>query len=180
MQLTSALLLAMWLGSAVAGQNFKNGSPAVDQVVQVMTFPYAGFKGHVYFLSTPPTPRANGRVKITRLSPTTIIDAHVDDLPPANSFCPCFSRYVLWLIAPDGELQNAGDFVMHGDSGELHTTTAWCQFGMIVTAEPNCPVEAPSELVVLLNEFSVPGIAEPGRFASIDYAPELSEECCCP
>jgi hypothetical protein len=176
MQLTSALLLAMWLSAAVAGQNFKAGTPAVDQVVQVMTFPYAGFKGTVEFMSTPPTPKANGRVKITRLSPTTYIDAHVDDLPPASAFCPCSRVYVLWLIAPDGELQNAGEFVMHGDRGELHATTAWCQFGMIVTAEPNPLVEAPSQLVVLLNMPSVNGIAEPGSLAFIDFAPELPQE----
>src|SRR5215471_15572250 len=109
MKLTSALLLATWLSSAVAGQNYRSGFPnyrsgfpAVDhEIVQVMTFSYPGFTGFVDFLSTVPTPKANGKARIIRLCPITSIDAYVDDLPPASSFGEDFCTYVLWLISPE-------------------------------------------------------------------------------
>jgi hypothetical protein len=171
MKLTSAVLLAMWLSSAGAGKNYKSGYPAVDQVGGVMTFPYPGFEGSVEFWSTVRIPKANGKAKIRRLSETTSIDVHVDDLPPASSFGADYTTYVLWLVSPEGKLENAGELVLHGDRSELHTTTTWDWFGMFVSAEPNCLVKAPSQFVVLVNASSVNGIVERGQFALINYAP---------
>jgi len=178
MKLTNALLLSIWLSSAGAAQNYKSGFPGVDhvEVVQVMTFPYAGFEGSVEFLSTMRTPKSNGKAKITRLSATTSIDAYVDDVPPANSFGADFNSYVLWLISPDGKLENAGELVLHGHRRELHTTTTWDSFGMFVSAESNCLVKAPSQVVVLVNANAVNGLVEPGQFAIVNYAPPIDQQ----
>jgi hypothetical protein len=170
MKFTNAIFLALWLSSAGLGQNFKSGSPGVDQASVVMTFPYPGFKGSVDFWSTVRIPKANGKAKITRLSATTSIDAYVDDLPPASSFGAEFNTYVLWLISPEGKVENAGEFVLHGDKSELHATTTWDSFGMVVSAESNCHAKAPTEFVVLVNAFSVDGIVEPGQLVLIPYA----------
>jgi hypothetical protein len=176
MKSTTTLLLAMWLSCAVSGKNYKSGYPAVDQVVTVMTFPYPGFEGSVEFWSTVRTPKANGKARITRLSEITSIDVQVDELPPASSFGADFRTYVFWLVSPEGKLENAGEFVLHGDSSKLHTRTTWGWFGMFVSAEPNCLVNAPSQFVVLVNAASVNGIVERGQFAIINYAPAIVAE----
>ena len=177
MKLSTALLLAMWLSPATS-QDFKSVSEAVDHVFQVTTFSYPGFNGDVKLWSTRRMPKAKGRVWITRESAITIIYARVDDLPPAPSFAGVLNTYVLWLISPEGKLENAGEFVLQGDGANLQTTTTWPSFGMFVSAEPNCFVEAPSQFVVLVNAPTVHGIWAPGPPAIINYAPpqEVFEE----
>jgi len=169
MKLSIALLLLMWLSPAVSQDN-KSVSQAVDRVFQVTTFSYPGFKGYVKLWSTPRMPRAKGKVWIERESATTIIDARVEDLPPAPSFDAALNTYVLWLISPEGKLENAGQFVLHGDGSALQTTTTLASFGMFVSAEPDCSVEAPSQFVVLVNAPRVSGIWAPGPSAVINYA----------
>jgi hypothetical protein len=169
MKLSTALLLAMWLSPA-AGQDYTSVSQGVDHVFQVTTFSYPGFKGYVKLWSTPRMRKAKGKVWIARESATTTIDARVDDLPPAPSFDAALNTYVLWLISPEGKLENAGEFVLHGDGSELQTTTTLASFGMFVSAEPNCLVEAPSQFVVLVNAPTVNGIWAPGPSAIINYA----------
>jgi hypothetical protein len=170
MKLSTALLLALWLGPA-ASQDNKSVSQAVDHVFQVTTFSYPGFKGYVKLWSTQRMPKAKGKVWIARESATTTIDARVDDLPPAQSFDAALKTYVLWLISPEGKLENAGEFVLRGDASELQTTTTLASFGMFVSAEPDCFVEAPSQFVVLVNAPRVNGIWAPGPSAVINYAP---------
>jgi hypothetical protein len=170
MKLSTALLLAMWLSPA-ASQDYKSVSPALDHVFHVTTFSYPGFKGYVKLWSAQRTPKAKGKVWIARESATTTIDARVDDLLPAPSFDAALNTYVLWLISPEGKLENAGEFVLHRDGSELQTTTTLASFGMFVSAEPNCFVEAPSEFVVLVNAPRVNGIWAAGPPAVINYAP---------
>ncbi len=167
--LTTALL-AMWLSPAV-GQNYDSVSKAALHVFQVMTFSYPGFNGSVTFWPTSRVPKAKGKVSIVRECETTIIVARLDDIPPAKSFGAAFNTYVLWLISPEGKLETAGEFVLHGDKGELFTGTALGSFGMFVSVEPNRHVKAPSQFVVFVNATSVDGILEPGRPAIINYAP---------
>src|SRR5215475_9361274 len=170
MKLSTALLLVMWLSPAVSQDN-PSVSQAVDHVFQVTTFSFPGFRGFVKLWSTRRMPRAKGTVGIARESATTVIHARVDDLPPAQSFDAALNTYVLWLISPDGRLENAGEFVLHGDSSELQTSTTLASFGMFVSAEPDCLVEAPSQFVVLVNAVRVNGIWAPGPPAVINYAP---------
>jgi hypothetical protein len=170
MKLSTALLLAVWLSPA-AGQDYISVSQAVDHVFQVTTFSYPGFRGYVKLWSTQQMPKAKGKVWVVRESATTTIDARVDDLPPAQSFDAALNTYVLWLISPAGKLENAGEFVLQGDGSKLQTTTTLASFGMFVSAEPNCFVEAPSQFVVLVNAPTVNGIWAAGPPAVINYAP---------
>jgi hypothetical protein len=171
----NALLLALLLISS-ARQDYNTVTRDTQRIFQVITFSYPGFDGIVKFWPTVRTMDAKGSIRVTRKSGTTFIDARVDDLPPASAFDGAFSTYVLWLISPEGKLENAGQFVLVGDGSELQTTTTWSSFGMFVTAEPNCRVQAPSQFVVLVNAPWVNGIWQPGRPAIIRYAPpEVSE-----
>src|SRR5262245_64704937 len=108
MKVSTVLLLTMWLSPAVS-QDYISISRAVDHVFQVTTFSYPGFKGHVNLWSTPRLPKAKGKVWVARESATTSIDARVDDLPPAQSLDASLNTYVLWLISPEGKLENAGE-----------------------------------------------------------------------
>src|SRR5262245_38636759 len=171
MKVSTALLLAMWLSPA-ASQDYTSISQAVDHVFQVTTFSYAGFSGYVKLWSTRRMPKAKGKVGIARESARTIIYAQVDDLPPAQSFDAALNTYVLWLISPEGKLENAGELILHGDGSELQTTTTLASFGMFVTAEADCLAAAPIHFVVLVNAPTVNGIWAPGPAAIINYAPQ--------
>jgi len=79
-----------------------------------------------------------------------------------KSFDAAFNTYVLWLISPEGKLENEGEFALRRDRSEHQTTATLACFGMFVTAEANCSVEAPSHFVVLANAPTVNGRWAPG------------------
>jgi hypothetical protein len=148
--LVFALLMTTWSSHAVAQDNWSVWR-ASGHVFSVMTFSYAGYSGYVKLWGTNQLPHAKGEIYVSRDSELASIDALVEDLPPASSFGIAFNTYVLWLVAPDGKLENAGVFPMHGDKGQLHAETTLDTWGMFVSAEPDCNVQAPSEVVVLVN-----------------------------
>jgi hypothetical protein len=139
-----------------------------------MTFSYPGFNGSVKFRPTARVPNGKGKVNVVRECETTIIVARLNHIPSPKSFGAAFNTFVLWLISPEGNLETAGEFVLHGDKGELETRTNLGSFGMFVSVEPNRHVKAPSEFVIFVNAASVDGILEPGRPAIINYASPLA------
>jgi hypothetical protein len=171
MKLSTALLFAMWLSPA-ASQDYTSISQAVDHVFQVTTFSYPGFKGYVKLWSTQRIPEAKGKVWIARESAKNDHRRASGRPTTVPIFRAAFNTYVLWLISPEGKLENAGEFVLRRDRSELQTTTTLASFGMFITAEPNCSVEAPSRFVVLVNAPTVNGIWAPGPAAIIHYAPQ--------
>jgi hypothetical protein len=170
MKLISALWLAMWL-TPVAGQD-----SATHKVNQVMTFSYPmDSSGIMYLSSTTLFPaETKGGVRFVRASVAIDIDVHVDHIPPAQKLGANFNTYVVWLISPDGEIQNIGELSVNGDTGMLQTTTNWGAFGIFVTAEPDNCGTCPGT-VVLASEVCVSGL-HPERLASI-VCPNPANQC---
>src|SRR5215471_2538675 len=135
MTLITALYLAMWFTPA-AGKD-----PAIYKVNQIMTFSYPVESSGTMYLSptTPFLQTREGAVRVARGSMAIDIDVLVDPMPPAQSLGNSFNTYAVWLISPDGETRKAGELLLNGNRGMLHTTTNWGAFGIFVTAEPdNC------------------------------------------
>src|SRR5262249_42557686 len=133
---------------------------------QIMTFSYPMDSSWIMYLSpTTSLLQTRGTVQVVRGSIAINIDILVDHLPPAESLGENFNTYAVWLISPDGEIRKAGELILNGDTGILHTTTNWGAFGIFVTAEPdNCGI-CPNT-VVLANDACVSGL-RPERVATI-------------
>ena len=155
MKCTKAFLIAIVALAISQGPSSAQDNQSVweasGHVFSVMTYEYAGYNGYVKFWGTDRSSDAKGEVAIVRDSELTSIEALIDDVPPPSAYGIPFNTYVLWLVTPEGKLQNAGTFAMRGDKGRLHTETTLPTFGMFITAEPACDVQAPSEIVVLRN-----------------------------
>ena len=103
------------------------------------------------FEGTPLLPRAKGEAKVESERGGITIDAKFEGLTPANGFGPEYLTYVLWAITPDGRPANLGEILPSKDKNNIHVTTAFQSFGLIVTAEPYFAVSQPSDVVVLQN-----------------------------
>lgn len=103
------------------------------------------------FVGTPLLAAAHGEAKVTSERGGITIDANFEGLTPANGFGKEYLTYVLWAISPDGRAQNLGEVLPAGKKNDIHVTTAFQSFGMIVTAEPYFSVSEPSDVVVLEN-----------------------------
>lgn len=103
------------------------------------------------FEGTALLPRAKGEAKVQSERGGITIDARFEGLTPANGFGPEYLTYVLWAITPDGRPANLGEILPSGNKNNIHVTTAFQSFGMIVTAEPYYSVSQPSDVVVMQN-----------------------------
>lgn len=102
--------------------------------------------------ATPHLPGAHGKAEVKNEKGMTRIEAKLDDMKPAVLFGGDFNTYVLWLITPEGQVQNLGEFILDGDNARLKATTPLSNFGLFITAEPHFLVDYPSRMVVLLME----------------------------
>ncbi len=114
----------------------------------VVFFPGA-VKTDVKLQSTDRLPDAKGLVNVERRSNLTSIEVRLQGLTPATLFGGDYNTYVLWIISPEGQAANAGEFKLNDSAAELTYATTLSAFGMIVTAEPHYLVSAPSRFVVL-------------------------------
>jgi len=105
----------------------------------------------INFAGTPLLPNAKGEARVESKDGRVTIDASFKGLSPANGFGPEYLTYVLWAITPDGRPQNLGEVLPSHDKDNIHVTSAFPAFGMIVTAEPYFAVSQPSDVVVLQN-----------------------------
>jgi len=103
------------------------------------------------FEGTALLPLAKGEAKVQSERGGITIDANFKGLTPANGFGPEYLTYVLWAITPDGRPANLGEVLPAGTKNNIHVTTAFQSFGLIVTAEPYYSVSQPSDVVVLQN-----------------------------
>jgi hypothetical protein len=110
-------------------------------------------------------PGATGTAVITQAGGVDGIQAEVKGMKPATLFGGDYNTYVLWLLSPRGETENAGEFVLHGDRSELNASTELCTYSMFVTAEPHYLVGAPSRFVVLDDR----GLSESARVVYREY-----------
>jgi outer membrane protein OmpA-like peptidoglycan-associated protein len=141
-------------GSAVFGQG-QNPQPQVininiSRTIQVVNYRASG-STHVDFRGTALLPQAKGEAKIDSKAAAITIDASFENLSPAAQFGSVYLTYVLWAISPEGRANNLGQLTLDGTRGKLRVTTRLQTFGLIITAEPDFAVNAPSEHVVLEN-----------------------------
>ncbi|RPJ87403.1 MAG: hypothetical protein EHM18_01305 [Acidobacteria bacterium] len=100
-------------------------------------------------------PDADGKAEVKNEKGMTRIEVKLDDMKPAVLFGGDFNTYVLWLISPEGQVQNLGELILEGEAAELEAATPLSNFGIFVSAEPHFLVDAPSRMVVL--EMDKPG-----------------------
>lgn len=105
------------------------------------------------FEGTALLPHATGYAKVESNKGQISIDAHFENLTPANGFGVEYLTYVLWAITPAGQPQALGEVLPTGGHHkcDIKVTTNLQAFALIVTAEPYFDVSMPSDVVVLQN-----------------------------
>lgn len=97
-------------------------------------------------------PLATGDAKVERKKGRTEIEVDIDGLKPAIFFGGDFTTYVLWIVSPEGHVDNVGEFILKNGKGKLSgVTTPLETFGMFITAEPHFLVSSPSRFVIAEN-----------------------------
>lgn len=105
----------------------------------------------VRFLGTSRLPHASGEAKVERKKGMTEVEIELDEMKPATLFGGDYNTYVLWVVSPEGYVDNLGEFVLQGNRSKLDVSTPLETFGMFITAEPHFLVTLPSRFVVLEN-----------------------------
>jgi len=72
-------------------------------------------------------------------------------MKPASAFGGQYNTYTLWVVSPEGHVDNVGEFILEGNRSKLDVSTPLETFGMFVTAEPHFLTSLPSRFVVLEN-----------------------------
>lgn len=90
----------------------------------------------------------SGRAEFKRDATVTRIVVEVDKLPPLSTFGPAMNTYVVWVVSPEGYIENLGELSWDKDKGRLEATTRFDQVGVFITAEPHYMVDRPSSAIV--------------------------------
>lgn len=93
-----------------------------------------------------------GKAELKREGTLTRVRLEVDRLQPSNAFGAGFNTYVVWVISPEGILQNLGELDVNKNKGQFNATTPLGQFGIVITAEPHYMVDRPSSAVAYRNQ----------------------------
>jgi outer membrane protein OmpA-like peptidoglycan-associated protein len=137
-------------------QEMRNGEPLYRVQVVARDIPAINYfnrtgKTHIGFEGTNLLPAAKGDATVDNGKGNATIDAHFENLPPANNFGPEYLTYVLWAITPDGRPSSLGEVLPDGKKASVRVTTSLQSFGLIITAEPYFAVTMPSDVVVVQN-----------------------------
>jgi outer membrane protein OmpA-like peptidoglycan-associated protein len=146
-----AMLLLLPAASVVAGQS--DSIPTIVETREILTFGLPdNDEVKVKFKGTNRIPDADGEAKVKSKDGMTQIRLKLKDMKPAVLFGGDFNTYVLWVITPEGHLQNLAELVLKKDRVDVTATTPLAHLGMFVTAEPHFLVRQPSRLIVLETE----------------------------
>ena len=116
---------------------------------------YLGGSTRIGFHGTVLLPLAEGKAKVKIHDGGAAIHAVFEHLEPAARFGPEYMTYVLWSIAPAGQVANLGELRLKPNGKVvLDASTSLGTFGLVVTAEPHFAVTSPSDLLVLENVLS--------------------------
>ena len=96
-------------------------------------------------------PEATGDAEVKTRTGRTEIEAHLNNLKPANSIDLTYLTYVLWAISPDGRPSNIGELVVKDGKAAIKTAAPMQAFALVVTAEPYYAVSQPGDEVVAEN-----------------------------
>jgi outer membrane protein OmpA-like peptidoglycan-associated protein len=87
---------------------------------------------------------------------------NIRGLGPPGQFGRDFLTYVVWAVTPDGTATNLGELVFEGGRWlTLEVTTAQPAFALVLTAEPDFAVRAPSPVAVLASQPTEPAAGHP-------------------
>ena len=108
--------------------------------------------------TTEKVPSAEGKVKIKQEKDgNTKVKVEVSHLAQPSAVFDQTSTYVVWLKPESGTAQNVGVLSLNKDlKGSLETQTAFKDFQVIVTAEKDANVTAPSGRSVMNASVVVP------------------------
>ena len=108
-------------------------------------------------------PEVIGKAKIISKRGLTDVHVDVDHLRKPETLDAAFLTYVLWAISPEGTAENIGELQDKDGKASLHTTTRLQAFALVITAEPDFAVHAPSELVIAENQLKsdTKGVPQP-------------------
>ncbi len=96
-------------------------------------------------------PGGKGHAEIERKKGATQIKIKLDKMKAAAEFGGDYNTFVLWTLSPEGQVVNAGEFVLDDDESQLEVSTPMRTFALVVTAEPHFAVKVPGRFVVLEN-----------------------------
>jgi hypothetical protein len=113
---------------------------------------HPGVTERIQLRSTDRLPDAAGEARVERKGGTTEIELNLDSMKPASLFGGDYNTYVLWVVPPQGLVQNLGELQLEGNHSRLHASTEAAAFALLVTAEPHYLVITPSPFVVLENK----------------------------
>jgi outer membrane protein OmpA-like peptidoglycan-associated protein len=150
----AAAMLSILLGASAALAQQINVAPESTTVegrtAMAISYP-EGPSLSVKFKGTNRLPKANGEAKVERKRGATEIEIELDEMKPAASFGGDYATYVLWVVSPEGQTGNVGEFILRGNRAKLNVSTPQQTFAMFITAEPHFLVSTPSRFVVLEN-----------------------------
>jgi len=145
--LFTPLLVLMFVVAAFAQVDVPRRTTAITYPLDEQVF--------VQFRGTTRFPRMKGEAKLRRTSRNgTEIELSVSKMPRPFELGAGYATYVLWAIAPDGQVDNLGEIKRRGffefDS-RISVTTPLQTFALIITAEPHFLVRRPSQEIMLEN-----------------------------
>jgi outer membrane protein OmpA-like peptidoglycan-associated protein len=135
--------------SSIAAAAAQWSSTEIRQI-RALTYP-EGPTISVKFQGTSRLPDASGEAKVERKKGMTEIEIELDEMKPAAGFGGDYNTYVLWIVSPEGQVDNVGELILQGNRSKLDVSTPFETFGMMVSAEPHFLVSLPSRFVVLEN-----------------------------
>jgi outer membrane protein OmpA-like peptidoglycan-associated protein len=135
------------LASATA---IESAPRAAERQILALTYP-EGSTVSVKFQGTSRLPQASGEAKVERKHGMTEIEIELDEMKPASAFGGQYNTYSLWVVSPEGHVDNVGEFILEGNRSKLNVSTPLETFGLMVTAEPHFLTALPSRFVVLEN-----------------------------
>ncbi len=155
--------------------------PSIERRVGVVSYG-GGAVTKATLEGTDLAPAAGGSVKASAKGGTVQIAVSLKGLGDAVTFGPGYLTYVVWAVTPEGRARNLGEVRVQKGKGSMTATTQIPAFGVVVTAEPYFAAGAPSELVVLRNEWTgkaaaaaAPADTAFSTFARDTYAGENQE-----
>jgi outer membrane protein OmpA-like peptidoglycan-associated protein len=128
------------------------GAQAADMTFNAVLYA-PGEKVDLHFEATERVPKSqlDGTVKVEGAQAG--IELKYSKMEPALLFGGDVNSWVVWVIAPDGTLENLGELPVREDrSGSVKMSTKQLHFAMFVTAEPFPYVRVPSDLVAFVSQ----------------------------
>jgi len=97
-------------------------------------------------------PAAEVTAKVKHAAGQSTVEMSYKKLAPAILFGGDMVAYVVWVVSPDGSVENVGGVANDGiDKGALKFSTAKREFAMMITAEPIRSVRSPGNMVVFFS-----------------------------